>query len=381
MMEDTDEIRNHVLELIKRKDVIENEIKQLNAILDQDGVGMKMPLIDGEGFPINNINIYQVRHARQKIICLQNDHKQVMKKIESGLHRYYGNSSQKESLNENGVQMAQNTNVVNYQIPFAKVTFVDEGSPAEDSGINGGDLIVEFGSVNHSNFQTMNDIVSVVQHSEDQQLNVKLKRREKYIITRLTPKKWMGKGLIDKKDVSTKRKIFAKLLEKERSRTGLLLTDTLYDFKNECTIVDQTLESIRNLICDFEGPQSDYLFKRIHSRLIYLDNRIKRIKVEVENKVVETFKKESVASVLELEVLLSDKVFKNMKPPDGDLNLPQSSFSNQQPTTIQHCVNIFNKSVPVYKWGLKFSGKDGSTLLLFLERTKEYCLAKGISET
>ncbi|KAF5271167.1 hypothetical protein FQA39_LY18840, partial [Lamprigera yunnana] len=146
MMEDTDEIRNHVLELIKRKDVIENEIKQLNAILDQDGVGMKMPLIDGEGFPINNINIYQVRHARQKIICLQNDHKQVMKKIESGLHRYYGNSSQKESLNENGVQMAQNTNVVNYQIPFAKVTFVDEGSPAEDSGINGGDLIVEFGS-------------------------------------------------------------------------------------------------------------------------------------------------------------------------------------------------------------------------------------------
>lgn len=35
----------------------------------QNGVGMNNPLVDQEGFPISNIDVYQVRHARHRIIC------------------------------------------------------------------------------------------------------------------------------------------------------------------------------------------------------------------------------------------------------------------------------------------------------------------------
>ncbi|KAK4885943.1 hypothetical protein RN001_002214 [Aquatica leii] len=194
-MEETGQIREHVLALMKRKDTIEKDIKELTEVLTQNGVGMDEPLVDAEGFPINSIDIYQVRHARHRIICLQNDHKSIMKQIEEGLQGYYSSSSQTSMITNTDPQ-THDINIVMYKIPYAKVTIVTPGSPADNSGIQVEDLIVEFGSVNHTNFQSINDIAIVVQHSEGQQLNVKLKRGERYIGTTLIPKKWAGKGLL-----------------------------------------------------------------------------------------------------------------------------------------------------------------------------------------
>lgn len=50
---------------------------------------MNGPLVDAEGFPRNDIDIYQVRQARQTIICLQNDHKELMNQIQSLLNQYH----------------------------------------------------------------------------------------------------------------------------------------------------------------------------------------------------------------------------------------------------------------------------------------------------
>ena len=55
-------------------------------MLDSEAdVGMNGPLIDSEGYPRNDIDIVKVRTARQKIICLMNDHKEIMKKISDAL--------------------------------------------------------------------------------------------------------------------------------------------------------------------------------------------------------------------------------------------------------------------------------------------------------
>lgn len=93
---------------------------------------MMDPLVDAEGFPINSIDIYQVRHARNRIICLQNDHKAIMQQIESGLHGYYSSA---RSDNRNGIPSQNGTsNGVGFQshgTPFIKVTAVTIGSPAE----------------------------------------------------------------------------------------------------------------------------------------------------------------------------------------------------------------------------------------------------------
>jgi len=50
---------------------------------------MTGPLVDSEGFPRNDIDIYQVRQARQTIICLQNDHKELMNQIQTLLNQYH----------------------------------------------------------------------------------------------------------------------------------------------------------------------------------------------------------------------------------------------------------------------------------------------------
>ncbi|XP_004395938.1 PREDICTED: 26S proteasome non-ATPase regulatory subunit 9 isoform X2 [Odobenus rosmarus divergens] len=65
-----------------------------------------------------------------------------------------------------------------------------------ESGLQVDDEIVEFGSVNTQNFQSLHNIGSVVQHSEGKALNVTVIRRgEKYQL-RLVPTRWAGKGLL-----------------------------------------------------------------------------------------------------------------------------------------------------------------------------------------
>nr|CAI5828974.1 unnamed protein product [Callosobruchus analis] len=188
-------IREQVLDLMKEKDRIEREIGSLTDILTQNGVGMNDPLVDSDDFPIGSIDIYQVRNARHKIICLQNDHKNLMKQIEQGLHGFYGTPPSTTSSQETPMDVDKKERTI-YKIPFAKVTIVSENAPAQFAGIMVNDEIVEFGSVNATNFKNITDIATVVQHSEGAQVNVKLKRGDRFLTVVLVPKKWSGKGLL-----------------------------------------------------------------------------------------------------------------------------------------------------------------------------------------
>lgn len=50
-----------------------------------NNIGMREALVDSDGFPRNDIDVYQVRHARHQINTLQNDLKSLLKEIEKGL--------------------------------------------------------------------------------------------------------------------------------------------------------------------------------------------------------------------------------------------------------------------------------------------------------
>ncbi|CAH1365111.1 unnamed protein product [Tenebrio molitor] len=194
----SEEIRQRVLQLIKQRDKIEDNIKQLTEILTLNGVGMNDPLVDSEGFPINSIDVYQVRHARHRIICLQNDHKAIMKQIENGLQGYYSGSNDNQTNGIHDVEMKNNVedHFVRHETPFAKITLVSPSSPAEIAGLCENDEIVEFGSVNSTNFKSVADVASVVQHSEGSEVIVKLKRGTRFRTVQLVPKKWHGRGLL-----------------------------------------------------------------------------------------------------------------------------------------------------------------------------------------
>ena len=46
-------------------------------------------LVDLEGFPRNDLDLVAIRTARNKYVCTQNDHKNMMKKIEFAMTEYY----------------------------------------------------------------------------------------------------------------------------------------------------------------------------------------------------------------------------------------------------------------------------------------------------
>ena len=45
---------------MKQKDALEAELKALSQVLESQGCGMEDPLVDGEGFPRADIDVYQV---------------------------------------------------------------------------------------------------------------------------------------------------------------------------------------------------------------------------------------------------------------------------------------------------------------------------------
>ncbi|XP_048041242.1 26S proteasome non-ATPase regulatory subunit 9 isoform X1 [Megalobrama amblycephala] len=181
--------------LIKRKEEIEEQIKAYYDMLQaQGGVGMDGPLVDVEGFPRADVDLYKVRTARHSISCLQNDHKAIMVEIEEALHRLHATARVRHEKDETKMEATEQS--VSPPSPFALVDAVTQGSPAFQAGLRVGDEIMEFGSVNTQNFRNLRDIASVVQHSEGKSLRVGLFRNGQEVHLNLTPRNWSGRGLL-----------------------------------------------------------------------------------------------------------------------------------------------------------------------------------------
>ncbi|XP_059379795.1 26S proteasome non-ATPase regulatory subunit 9-like isoform X2 [Carassius carassius] len=114
--------------LIKRKDDIEEQIKAYHDMLQTAGVGMGAPLVDEEGFPRADVDLYKVRTARHNISCLQNDHKAIMVEIEEALHKLHASARVKPEKEETKMEVTEPS--VSLPAPFALLDAVTQDSPA-----------------------------------------------------------------------------------------------------------------------------------------------------------------------------------------------------------------------------------------------------------
>ncbi|KAL7392049.1 hypothetical protein ABVT39_018809 [Epinephelus coioides] len=185
-----------VQNLIKKKDEIEEQIKAYYDVLEDQGVGVADPLVDAEGYPRADVNLYQIRTARHSISCLQNDHKAIMEEIEEALHKLHAREKAKREEDEAGAREEAMEHQDTLPLPFARVDAVTQGSPASGAGLRVGDEVIEFGSVNTGNFQNLQNIASVVQHSEGKPLHVTVIRDGQKAQMSLTPQRWSGRGLL-----------------------------------------------------------------------------------------------------------------------------------------------------------------------------------------
>eukprot|EP00796_Vickermania_ingenoplastis_P007076 gene7076-5012_t len=166
-----------LLDLQKEKDMIVRRIEDSMAVLEVAGVGMDKPLVDANGFPRGDCDLYAVRGARQTVICSRNDLVDVQNRMMEMLQQLHGATRElaaqqmkedapyrEERRREAEARLAQEAERtrVNELLPFAVVTDVKPGSPAQEGGLRSGQLMVEFGDLNATNFKERGGLMGTV---------------------------------------------------------------------------------------------------------------------------------------------------------------------------------------------------------------------------
>ncbi|PGH28765.1 26S proteasome non-ATPase regulatory subunit 9 [[Emmonsia] crescens] len=200
-------------ELFEEKTRLEAELKALSSVLDSHGVNMSTSLTTFDGYPRDDLDIAQIRTTRARIIHLRNDYKDVMAKVEQGVHAHFARLQQQQQQQQQNASCPPTSTTTTrtttsisqvgiIETPFAKINSVVEGSPAAQAGIKVGDMIRSVGHVNWMNHENLTKVAEVVQQNEGNTVLVKLVRRDESgdgrdLALRLIPRRnWGGRGLL-----------------------------------------------------------------------------------------------------------------------------------------------------------------------------------------
>lgn len=132
-----------------------------------------------------------------------------MKRIEYGLYQVHAEARESGTVAEGAASSsvsssstassssASNADPWFGKKHFSRVHSVAAGSPAEQSGLLVGDLILQFGSASFdTSFTPMAGVKDVVMNSENRPVEVVVRRDAQIVRLTLVPKKWSGQGLL-----------------------------------------------------------------------------------------------------------------------------------------------------------------------------------------
>ena len=89
--------REELLKLDQEKKTIESEIADLIDYLTGEGMpGVEGSLVDSEGYPLPNLDLYAIRNARRTLIMKKNDLTALIDKIESKMASYFEEVNKKK---------------------------------------------------------------------------------------------------------------------------------------------------------------------------------------------------------------------------------------------------------------------------------------------
>ncbi|KIM30061.1 hypothetical protein M408DRAFT_328466 [Serendipita vermifera MAFF 305830] len=193
--------RQHALSLMSRKEALETEQTAQFSILSANQSTMNTPLVDPEGFPRADIDVWAVRHARVRIIEIRNDLKALVDEIAVALSKVGEDDA---STGDGGSSMTNGTHTNGSSVPedltpFARVDGVAPNSPAASAGLKREDLIIRFGRLTEADFRqtprSLLPLAGLVSEFENRSLDVVVRREGTVVTLSFTPRSgWGGRG-------------------------------------------------------------------------------------------------------------------------------------------------------------------------------------------
>lgn len=220
---------SEIFDLNKKRETLEEEASaitdELTASIDgKEPMGISTPLVDTEGYPRADIDVYRARHLRKRLNEIKFDHSLLMKKIEekfiqnntakskgeidartkkkpkpkfdpvtkkwvvrnwdgscagveNGDSRSFDNigsdagitaANFEKAININsatGTNANSNEQPETKNPPFAKIENVMMGSPAKEAGLMKDDLIISFGTIDYSNNRNLRALGEIVKNA------------------------------------------------------------------------------------------------------------------------------------------------------------------------------------------------------------------------
>ncbi|KAL8441578.1 hypothetical protein Emed_007542 [Eimeria media] len=222
----------------QKREQLSQQMEALSSFLTADGMpGLRGPLVDEEGFPRADIDVYAVREARHRLAYLQTDYRNVQRRLEELLFRLHA-ESRTSSANETPQEAApidsrQEEKRADEVAPpplleaegpaFALVDVLQPQSPSSAAGLVCGDKILRLGSLRlpprdaaagHANAHATNGALGgegsshmtvselfrllpgEVERHQNERMPVVIERRNRVLSLWLTPRTWAGRGLL-----------------------------------------------------------------------------------------------------------------------------------------------------------------------------------------
>ena len=203
---------NVLQSLMAQRDALEFEAFTLSEDLQSPGpngeppAGIKDPLVDREGFPRNDIDLFAICEKRQRLAVINTDHKALMQQIEMEMKSLHA-TIEVSPFPPNQQQQQQQQHVSSIHIQgkdvdcaaFAIINEILDGSPAKEAGLVDGDRLVSFGMVSvKSGSDAINMLPEVVRTNMNKPISVKISRSLNVglIDITITPKVWGGRGVL-----------------------------------------------------------------------------------------------------------------------------------------------------------------------------------------
>lgn len=185
-----------LVELLAQRDALEIEAMAITSELTSPGpngeppAGVKDPLVDAEGYPRGDIDIYEVRRKRQRLSVINTDHKELMKKLEKELQNNFAELPPSQPSSSKAPAAKDTLR------PIAKLDQILPDSPAAAAGIMEGDMLLRMGHVTSKTNNAMREIPKLVGDNVNKALNVEVLRGIHVVELSLTPAVWGGRGLL-----------------------------------------------------------------------------------------------------------------------------------------------------------------------------------------